>query len=120
MKSIFEYTNNVSRQTFSAASIVDSKGKQVGKIIIRFTDSNIGYNHLVYVQLPGFVRGQAKGNTYNQPVTLFRLIQDNGFRCFAGRGREVMTYGDAESLSSFNDIASLKKGNRTYTINWVF
>jgi len=130
MKHFTEYMRDVSKQTFSAASIVDSRGKQAGSIIIRFTDSYIGYNHNVCVLMYG-VDGldygtTAKGGMYSQPQTMVRHFEAHGVKCFNFYGERI--FGNyqknrkvlvADSLSRFSDVHSIKNGNKKYALHWV-
>jgi len=125
-----DYTCNVSKQTFSAAAIVDSKGKQVGKIVIRFTDATIGYNHQVGVIFyPAEInyKDNRKGNTYAQPDTLFYILRDAGIKVYNFGGDQVIDYDMAkkgikgqnyDSMSRFDEIVKLKYNRKTYRILW--
>ncbi len=131
MTHFIDYTQNVSKQTFSAAIITDSKGKQVGKIIIRFTDSQIGYNHQVGVifhpsDCLGFDK-TSKGGTYSQPGTLFHLLDTDGIKQFNFGGQRIVGYDDKtapntqiyDSMSTFNEITTLKYKRKTYNVLWA-
>ncbi len=130
MTHFIDYTCNVSKQTFSAAVITDSKGKQVGKIIIRFTDSQIGYNHQVgvifYPADLDFSKA-LKGGTYSQPGTLFHLLDAAGIKQFNFSGQRIVGYDDKaapntqiyDSMSTFNEITTLKYKRKTYNVLWA-
>ena len=130
-QTILDKTNHVSKQTFSAAVITDSKGKQVGKIIIRFTDSQIGYNHEVGVLFhPAELsfRESHKGNTYAQPDTLYFLLSRAGIKCYNWSGQRVIDYTLIEkgvkgqnynSMSRFDEIVKLKHGRKEYNVLWA-
>ena len=129
MKHFIDYSQNVSKQTFSAAVIVDSEGKQVGKIIIRFTDSQIGYNHNVgvifYPAELNFEKTR-KGGTYDQPGTLFKVLHDAGIKVYAHNkrvdgydGHDIANAVRYDSLSTFNDITGLSYNDDEYSILWA-
>ena len=128
-KHFIDHTDHISRQTFSAAVIVDSNGKQAGKIIIRFTPSQIGYNHQVGVLFhPADMSFEValKGSTYSQPQTLADLFSGAGVRMYDWTGREIIAgWKDkegavcAQSLSRFDDIASIKHGRKQYSVLWA-
>ncbi len=128
MKHFIDFTCNVSKQTFSAAAIVDNKGVQQGRIIIRFTDSQIGYNHqvgVIFAPESLDFGNTSKGNTYSQPGTLFHMLDNAGVKCFNRSGDKITNYGDKEqgqcydSMSSFNEIVTLKYNRKTYRVLWV-
>jgi len=126
MKHFIDYSHNVSKQTFSAAVIVDSEGRQVGKIIIRFTDSQIGYNHnvgVIFYPAELSFEKTRKGGTYDQPGTLFKVLHDAGIEVYAHNKRVVRC--DAlnsvryDSLSTFSDITKLSYKGVDYSILWA-
>ena len=47
MKSLIDKIDSMGKQSVSAAVITDSSGNMAGKILVRFTDSYIGWNHEV-------------------------------------------------------------------------
>lgn len=128
MNHFIDYTNHLSKQTFSAAAIVDSGGKQVGEIIIRFTQSQIGYNHQVGVIFhPAELdfSNNKKGGTHEQPGTLFYILREAGVKAFNFGGDLITTYGDKaegrhyNSMSRFDEIITLKYKRKIYRILWV-
>jgi hypothetical protein len=124
MTHFIDYTSNISKQTFSAAAITDRKGNMVGKIIVRFTDSQIGYNHQVGVLFYNAdldFSETLKGGTYNQPDTLFTVLTNANIKCYDWHQNQITARGanSADSLSSFNDIRYIKHNRKTYTLNWV-
>ncbi len=130
MKHFIDYANNVSKQTFSAAVIVDSNGVMAGRIIIRFTDSQIGYNHQagVLFHIAGIdFSDTRKGNTYSQPGTLFHILDNAGVKQFNFGGQRIVGYDDKDepnsqiydSMSTFNEITTLKFKRKTYRILWA-
>ena len=116
--------DHVSRQTFSAAVILDADGNQCGRIIVRFTDSQIGYNHEVGIsfyhsQLPSSESNfsmSRKGSCYSNPATMVDMLQELGFTCWT-HNKPVTGRGDY--LSRFKDIESMKAGNRKFRILWA-
>lgn len=132
-KHFIDKINSLSRQSISAAAIVDSDGDMAGKVLIRFTDSQYGWNHEVGVtmwrqadngrQSLDFGRS-SKGGTYNRPGTLYFMLREAGFRCFMHGGKEIGDYENKtgcnyDSLSSFSDIAFIKQGNRKFRLLWI-
>jgi hypothetical protein len=125
-----DYVNHVSKQTFSAAVITDSKGKQVGKIVIRFTGSQIGYNHEVGVVFyPADINFSStrKGNTYGQPGSLYYLLRDAGVKMYNFSGNQVIDYDmqkkgvsgqNYDSMSRFDEIVKLKFNRKSYNVLW--
>ena len=131
MKHFIDHTQNVSKQTFSAGVIVDSKGKMQGKVVIRFTDAQIGYNHQVGVVFyPAEInfKDASKGGTYAQPDTLFYLLRDAGCKVYRRDGIRVIDYtlkdqgidGQMyDSMSRFDEIEMIKYKRKTYRILWA-
>ena len=130
MTHFIDYTCNVSKQTFSAAVIIDSQGKQRGKIIIRFTDSQIGYNHHVGVIFhPAELNfsDTRKGSTYSQPGTLFKLLANNGIESYNFNNQLIVGYSKKQpkntqmydSMSRFDEIVKLKFNRKTYRVLWA-
>ena len=124
-----DHSDHISRQTFSAAVILDSKGRLQGRIMIRFTPSQIGYNHEVGVIFhPAGVdyASTMKGGTYSQPSTLIELLDANGVKSYTWSGDLIFNQSRgepgqvcAESLSQFSDVASLKHGRKSYRVLWA-
>ena len=124
-----DHSDHISRQTFSAAVILNSAGTQVGKIIVRFTPSQVGLNHEVGVIFhPAGIdyASTMKGGTYSQPSTLIELLDANGVKSYAWSGDLIISSHRAKagevsagSLSQFNDVASLKHGRKTYRVLWA-
>jgi hypothetical protein len=131
MPHFIDYSSHVSKQTFSAAAITDSKGNQVGRIIIRFTDAQIGYNHHVGVSFyPADIDFGAtlKGSTYSQPITLVKAFDAASVRCYDWHNRiissEYRNTDDskivlADCMSRFDEIVSLKFKRKSYNLLWV-
>jgi len=126
---LLDQANHISRQTFSAAVIVDSEGNQAGKVVVRFTPSQIGYNNQVGVIFhPADLSFSKtiKGNSYSAPTTLVRLLNQAGVTCCDWGGTEIVAGHKAsegqvssESLSRFDDVASIKHGRKQYSVLWA-
>jgi len=130
MKHFIDYSSHVSKQTFSAGVIVDNKGKQAGKIVIRFTDSSVGYNHhigVVFYPAEMSFKDNAKGGTYSQPRTLFKLFSDSNVKCYT-HNKLIIDYDSRkkhpdgtiyDSLSRFDEITRLKFKRKSYNVFWA-
>ena len=46
---LIDKINTLSKQSVSAAAIIDSHGNLAGKVLVRFTHSYIGWNHEVEI-----------------------------------------------------------------------
>jgi len=138
-----DYMQYVSKQTFSAAAIIDSDGKSAGKIIVRYTDATIGYNHnvcVLFYPVDGMnYSNTKKGGTYNEPATLVQMLESNNITAYLHDGNRVtsdydLIYGKrrktpnkrinnnishAESMSRFSDISSIKYKRKKYNLVWV-
>lgn len=127
-KYLLDKINSMSRQSVSTAVIVDSKGDMAGKILVRFTDSQIGWNHEISATLWGFMdengnnllsmNKSKKGNCYSNPFTLFKLFNDAGLKCY-DYSENPISARRADSLSAFSSIAMIKHGNRKFRIYWA-
>ena len=128
MTNFIDHTSHVSKQTFSAAVITDSKGKQVGKIIIRFTDAQIGYNHevgVVFYPADLNFSETLKSGVNNNPDTLYHLLNNNGIKVYS-RYSQLIGYKNKEtnktvrydSLSDFSDIVRIKFNRKSYNVLW--
>jgi hypothetical protein len=131
MKYLIDKISSMTKQSVSAAAIVDSNGNMAGKVLVRFTDSQIGWNHEVSAVIydsEGMValnmRNSRKGGTYDKPLSLYALFDDAGFVPFTHNDRSIGSYDNkrdvnVDSLSTFSDIAYVKKGNKRYSLMWV-
>ena len=129
MKHFFDKLNSMTKQSFSAAAIVDAKGNHVGRVLIRFTDSYIGWNHEAGVifhaeNVALNMNSTRKGNTYSTPGTLYYLFRDAGVKCYDRRDQQIGDYDNKtavnyDSLSRFDDIASVKISRKIYKLLWI-
>ena len=133
MKHFLDHTQNVSKQCFDTAVITDSKGKKVGKIIIRYTNSQIGYNNQTGIL---FYAGEGraldfgttvKGSTYNKDG-VFTLLSSIGAKVYGFNDLQFYDYnnkltGDntqsVDSISRCTEFLKFKIGNSVYNILWV-
>lgn len=116
MKHFIDHINMVSKQTFSCALIFDAKGKQCGKIIVRFTDSQIGYNHQLGMVFGDLDFGTTfKGDCYSNPDTLIKALQSIDCKALNFR-KEIVGIGSGSS--QFNDIKYIRQGRKTFRIEW--
>lgn len=121
--------NTLTRQSVSAAAIIDSKGNMAGKILVCFTNGLYGWNHEVSACLFGHDKlsfGKSrKGNCYDNPTTLYKLLRDAGLTAYDWNGRKLGHYDDkrphvpVDSLSRFSDIRTIKHGRKSYRLEWV-
>ncbi len=129
MKHFIDKLNTVSKQTFDTAVIVDAKGKPAGKIVIRYTDAQIGYNNETGVLLYGYdldFSTTRKGNTYSK-MNAYHMLREIGARVYDFGGHEFIGYQDKagpntrnyDSTSNVKDIDSFKIGNRKFSVLWV-
>jgi len=129
MKHFIDHYQIVKKQTFDTAIITNSKGKIAGKIIVRYTDSQIGYNNetgiLLYAADLDF-GNTLKGDTHNKE-NVFRLLRSVGAKVYDHSGSQFGTYSDknrselrmADSVSQCRDFVSFKIGNSKYKIHWI-
>ena len=124
-----DHLNTVKKQTFDMAIITDSKGKSSGKIVVRYTDSQIGYNNQTGIVLYRYDLDYGttrKGSTYDQD-SVFHLLRGIGAKVYNHSGVEFCTYGDkkregkinADSISRCTEFVSFKIGRAKFTIHWV-
>ena len=130
MKHFIDNYCTVKAQTFDTAIITDSNGKVAGKIIVRYTNSQIGYNNetaILMYSIDGLdYTNTRKGSTYNQE-SVFYILRDVGAKVYNYQGKQFGMYGDkdrenlimADSISRCTEFSSFKIGNRKYNINWV-
>ena len=119
---IFDRINKVSKQTISAAVITDSKGRACGRVLVRFTDSQVGYNHEVAVI---FHEGEtsidagtsSKGSCYSNPSTLVKKLQAENLKPLQHSGKPIEGCGDY--LSQFTDVCGFKMGRKRFDILWA-
>ena len=127
MKYLIDKIDSLSKQSVSAAAITDSSGNLAGKVLVRFTQSYIGWNHEVVAFLFGKegmrANNSKKGGTYENPTTLYKLINEAGLKCFDYNKRKFGHYDkgtvNIASMSQFSDIRYIKDGNKLYTLHWV-
>ena len=130
MQHFIDHYHVVKKQTFDTAIITNGNGKVAGKIIVRYTDSQIGYNNETGVLVYGVdgldFNNTMKGSTYNHD-SVYRLLRNAGAKVFHHNGQQFGDYSDknrdglvmSDSMSRCTDFISFKIGNRKYTINWV-
>jgi len=127
MKHFFNRANGMSKHAISTAAIIDSDGNLAGKIVIRFTDSQVGWNHeagVLFYPADIDFSDSRKGSTYSQPDTLYYVFREAGIKCFDWQGRRFGDYSDRhdvmiDSQSRFNDIATIKHGRKKYRLLWI-
>ena len=128
MTCLIDKINTLSKQSVSAAAIIDSNGNLAGKVLVRFTHSYIGWNHEVVAFLFNHDNMRAndslKGGTYDTPATLYKIFHAAGLECLDWHKRTIGGYSNkqeinVDSLSGFNDIRYIKQGNKLFTLNWV-
>ena len=121
-KSVSEKLSTVSRQAASVAVIQDENGNVRGRILVRFTPAQIGYNHEVSVHCHALEmthEQSAKGSCYQNPSSLFDLLDSNGHTCLDGT-LKPMTRADVESRSGFYDISAIKSDEgEFFTLFWA-
>lgn len=117
MQNFLDHTSHVKKQTFSAAVILDAKGKMRGRIVVRFTPSQIGYNHqvgaIVYGTDLDFNTTQ-KGGTYDQPQSLVKLLKAHGMKAIHHNGDEL-----SDCHGRFDDCDRIKHGRKVYRVIWA-
>ncbi len=112
--------NTVSRQTLSAAVILNSKGHLCGKIIVRFTDARIGYSHEVGVVMDKLnmdYDDNKKGGVYDTPKTLISMIAAAGGKPMA-HGK-IINKAHFDVFSRFDEIDGIKVGRNKFKILWA-
>ena len=130
MKYFQDHLNTVKPQTFDMAIITDSKGKAKGKIIVRYTNSQIGYNNetgIVFHHQDIDINFSTtiKGDTYNKGA-VFTLLTEQGCKVLDWSKTPFYTYStknkqgrNIDGISSCTDQKYIKVGNSLFTINWV-
>ena len=123
MRTVSEKLSTTGRQAASVGVIQDEKGNIRGRILVRFTPAQIGYNHEVSVHCHALEMSQVddvkKGSCYQNPVTLFDLIDRSGHTCLDGLCKK-MTREDAESQSGFYNISGIiSDEGEHFTIFWA-
>lgn len=112
--------NTVQNQCTDKAIITDSKGKAVGKIIVRYTDSHIGYNNETGILFDEFgldFGTTQKGSTYDKKEVA-KILLHAGLQPLTW-GKEKITKRSASSLNNCTEVCFIKKGNRLFNILWV-
>lgn len=129
MTHFLDHYSTVKKQTFDTAIITDSKGV-AGKIIVRYTDSNIGYNNETAVLVHGIdgldFGNTRKGDQYDK-TNVFDLLRGAGAKVYDHSGQQFGDYSCknrdelrmCDSVSRCTDFVSFKIGNRKFNINWV-
>ena len=125
MKHFYDKVSGMGNHAVSCAAITDSKGELCGKVLIRFTNAQIGWNHEAGVLFnPLDLSQSSKGGTYSVPGTLYFLFREAGIKCYDWHKSLIGDYENKtdtnyDSLSTFNDIRYIKQGRKTYTLNWL-
>jgi len=122
---ILDKFGTVSNQCFDAGVIVNAQGKQCGRVLVRYTKGQYGYNNESHVHLFGDVRPDTvKGSVYNKSG-VFDILTAMGAKCYGYDGRLFVECeaGDnqqtIDSISSFNELTAFKIGRKQYKILWV-
>lgn len=138
MTHFYDKATGMGNHAISSAAIIDSKGNYAGKVIIRYTPATrcalyaIGWAHEIGVSLgdAGLDLGATlKGDTYDVPAALYEILNSANVKCYDWNDRRVGSWGgkynrhdhavDVDSMSDFNDIRTIKIGNKKYTLIWV-
>jgi len=117
MKHFIDKINSMSKQSVSAAVVMHGD-KEAGKILVRWTDSQIGWN----VELSAAMYGEnevgfkttTKGNTYSNVMTLVNHFKQFGIVPLDW-GKKPMD----ESHSQITDCRYLKEGRKTFKVLWA-
>ncbi len=133
MSDVFEHFNNISRQTFDAAIITNSKGKKVGKILVRYTNAQIGWNNETGIYFYGHgdnrleFSSTIKGNTYTND-SVYVLLKNIGAKVYGFNDVRFYSYGEepktenrqsVDSISRCTEFLSFKLGNSKFNILWI-
>ena len=133
MKNLLEKLSTISNQTFDSAIITDSKGQQQGKVLVRYTKGQIGYNNETGVLLNhedinlDFNKSK-KGGCYSHGG-LYTLLAEAGCKVLDHSKREYYdqhrssakkdTMQNIHGMSSCTEFKYIKKGNSLFTIHWI-
>lgn len=139
MTHFIDHLNTVKKQTFDMAVITNSKGQKVGKIIIRYTDSQIGYNNETGIIFQ--TRGDdpnhldfsntIKNGSYNVCNGVYELLTGIGAKLYGRNGVKFHGYmtkfskpvpengQNVDSMSQPTEFEYFKIGNRRFNILWV-
>ena len=127
MKHFLDRINTLSKQTVDSAIITTASGTPVGKIHIRYTEGQYGYNHEVGMLINGVTDfgTTQKGNAYDR-AALFKLIKAIGGKAFDYSGNRLDDYSERksnlqniDSTSSLTELRSFKIGKRKFNILWA-
>ena len=133
MSHIQDHLNNVSRQCFDTAIITDNKGNAKGKVIVRYTDSQMGFNNETGVifhhnDIHINCTDTRKGSAYNQ-YNLYDILSENGCKVLGWNKEQFFNYGNKpkhfegmqniEGISSCKDMRYIKVGNSLFKIHWI-
>ena len=125
-----EKVNSMTRQAIDTAVIVDAKGQRRGKIIVRYTDSQIGWNNetgiIFHYGKSNLDFGKTvKGGAYDRSA-VYALLSSIGAKVYGWRGLQYHTYSDkptkghnlqnVSGVSQCTDFTSFKIGNKTFKI----
>ena len=129
-KHFIDRVNSMSRHAFDQAIITNSKGEPCGKIIVRYTDSQIGWNNETSIILNGYPLDfgvTKRGSTYDHG-SVFHLLRGVGAKVYGWNGTRYIGYEDkkpktpyhmSDSTSNCRDFTSFKIGNKKFNILWV-
>ena len=132
-KHFLDKVSSMSRQTIEAGIITGTDGVPVGRIIIRYTDSKIGWNHEASIWFNDLYNDKApctnfmhtvKGDTYDVGNTTFWLLCDKleatlVHRDWSKNKDEGYKSYDPNRIAAFKSIDYFKIGGKTYRIDWA-
>ena len=128
MDTVFNKYRRTMRHGFNSAVIVDSKGKQRGTIIIRYTDSQWGQNaesQISFSDVRSHHNMSKNCDSYDRS-SIFDLLTKIGAKCYNhqgdqyhGRPQQTGSGVSIHGISRESCLTSFKIGNKKYRVLWV-
>ena len=129
MKHFIDKVSNMASQVLDTAVITDSTGKVVGKVVVRYTNAQIGWNNETGIVFHAGGKSldfsvTEKHDSHNNCEGVFNLLSSIGGKVYDYRGEQFadnhkLNLRQVGSLSSVKDFTSFKLGNSKFNILWV-
>jgi len=113
--------SNLAKQCFDTAIITDIKCNAVGKIIIRYTNAQIGYNNetgIIFHPANLNFSKVMKNDCYGRELAVFELLTEANCKVLDLYKKEF-TRNKVKGISTLTAYCYIRHNKKLYKIHWV-